>query len=318
VQFINGKPALGFYKKGSHTLIPIDQCLIQHPLANKLISPIKEILTKFHIPPYNEKNHTGVLRHALIRVSAAKNNALVCFVINSERLPKAALIAKELSAIEGVAGIFTNINMQKGNVILGERAYKLWGADTVRETVGHVKFNISPASFFQVNPQMAKTLYDSVVKLGDFTKEDSVLDLYCGAGAITLYIARLVKKVFGIEEVIPAIEDARRNAKFNNINNVQFHPGKAETILPALAKARRVKADIVVLDPPRTGCEETVLRETTRLAPRRIVYVSCDPVSLARDMNILKTLGYSATVIQPVDMFPHTTHIECVAGLEKI
>ncbi len=315
-QYISGKPTLGFYKKATHELIGIEECLTQHPLANKLIAPIRDAITKFRVPLYNEKKHTGILRHVLIRVSAAQNKALICFVINSERMPRAALIAKELSAIAGVAGIFTNINMERGNAILGGQTYNLFGADTVRETIGHVKFNISPVSFFQINPEMTKVLYDTVVKLGKFTKEDSVLDLYCGTGSITLYIAGKVKRVFGIEEVVPAIDDARRNAKFNNITNVQFFPGKTEAILPALARARRITADIVVLDPPRAGCEISVLREIARLKPRRVVYVSCDPASLARDLVVLKTLGYKATAIQPVDMFPQTTHIESVASLD--
>ena len=314
-QYISGKPSLGFYKKATHELIGIDECLTQHPLANKLIAPIRDAITKFRVPLYNEKKHTGILRHVLIRVSAAKNSALVCFVINGERLPKAALIAKELSLVPGIAGIFTNINEERGNAILGGRTYNLWGADTVRETIGHVKFNISPVSFFQVNPEMTKVLYDTVVKLGKFKKEDSVLDLYCGTGSISLYIAGSVRRVFGIEEVTPAIEDARRNAKFNGITNAQFYPGKTESILPSLIKARRITADIVVLDPPRAGCEISVLREIARLNPRRVVYVSCDPASLARDLVVLKTLGYTTTAVQPVDMFPQTTHIECVASL---
>jgi len=241
-QYISGKASLGFYKKATHELISIEECLTQHPLANKLIAPIRDAITKFRVPLYNEKKHTGVLRHVLIRVAAAQNKALICFVINSERMPRAALIAKELSVVPGVSGIFTNINMERGNAILGGQTYNLFGAGTVRETIGHVKFNISPVSFFQVNPEMTKVLYDTVVKLGKFTKEDSVLDLYCGTGSISLYIAGKVKRVFGIEEVSQAIDDARRNAKFNNITNVQFFPGKTETILPALARARRITA----------------------------------------------------------------------------
>ncbi|OON91340.1 MAG: hypothetical protein ATN34_03885 [Epulopiscium sp. Nele67-Bin002] len=236
---------------------------------------------------------------------------MVCLVINGKKLPKSDLLVKQLCEIDGVCSIVINHNTNKGNVVLGDKVCVLYGKDFIEDKISELVFKISPLSFFQVNPTQTEILYNKVLEFANLAGDEIILDLYCGIGTISLFLAKAAKKVYGVEVVSMAIDNAIENAKINGIDNAEFILGKAEDAVPD------IKADVVVVDPPRKGCDESVLKSIVQLSPNKIIYVSCDPATLARDVAFLDENGYNVDIVQPIDMFPHTTHVETVVLLSR-
>jgi 23S rRNA (uracil1939-C5)-methyltransferase len=253
----------------------------------------------------------------MIRRGFKTDEVMVVLVTNKEKLPhKEEFIETIINNVSNVKSIIQNINSKNTNVILGEKVITLWGQDTISDYIGNFKFNISPLSFFQVNPIQTDVLYSKALEYANLTGNETVFDAYCGTGTITLFLSRKAKKVYGVEIIQQAIDNADINAKENNISNAEFFVGKSEEVIPNLI-AKGVKADVIVVDPPRKGCDIKLLEAITKVSARRIVYVSCDPSTLARDLNILDEKGYKAVEVQPVDMFPQTAHIENVVLLQR-
>lgn len=309
----NGEVKIGFYAQRSHEIIHMDECGIQDEAADKVVKLIKEWIEKYSIKTYNEEEHNGIIRHIMIRKAFKTNEIMVVVVTKTKELPhKDELIDLIFRNINGIKSIIQNVNDKKTNVILGEYSKTLWGSDTISDYIGEFKFNISPLSFFQVNPIQTEILYNKALEYANLTGNEIVFDAYCGTGTISLFLSQKSKRVYGVEIVPEAIENARVNATENNVENVEFIVGQSEKVIPELI-AKGVKADVVVVDPPRKGCEKILLESIAKMQPKRIVYVSCDPGTLARDLAILGELGYKTSEIQPVDMFPQTAHIETVA-----
>ena len=307
---------IGCYAQGTHAVIDTENCLIQNEANNTIANAVRGVIRRLNISTYDEKTGRGVLRHVIGRVGS-NGEVMVVLVTSTDVLPKQEKIIAELqSNIPGLVSIMQNINMQNTNVIMGRRTLNLWGKLTITDTLGDFTFNISARSFFQVNTKQAEVLYNKAVEYAQLTGKETVIDTYCGTGTITLFLAKKAKKVYGIEIVEAAIKDANKNAENNNITNTEFLVGDATDVMPELYKIG-VRPDVIVVDPPRAGCEKAVLENFAHLKPKRIVYVSCNPASLARDIAILSEFGYVAKEIQPVDMFSETSHIECVALLEK-
>ncbi|SJZ33020.1 23S rRNA (uracil(1939)-C(5))-methyltransferase RlmD [Selenihalanaerobacter shriftii] len=307
----------GFYAAGSHQIIDMSECLIQHQLINRIIKKSIELIEDYEITIYNEKTNKGLLRHLVVRVGVCTNQAMLVFVTNGDRLPYEQEISQKLmSEISELISIQQNINQQKTNVILGDKTCLLAGKNKIIDYIGNIRYKISAESFFQVNTLQAKRLYDQVLKYADLTEEERVVDAYCGIGSISLYLAQDAKEVYGIEVVSQAIKDAKENAKLNQIDNCNFEVGKVREVLPKL-RAEGLAPEVVVVDPPRKGCHQEVLEAFLELAPEKIIYVSCNPSSLARDLKFLTADDYKVEVIQPVDMFPQTYHIESVAKIVK-
>jgi len=314
---IRGKSLIGFYKKGTHDIVDINGCKIQHEINDKIIRIFKDFIDRNRVSVYDEQTDKGLLRHILTRVSYASDDLMVVIITNGTKLPFKNEIVNELTKeIPQIKSIVQNINTKKTNVILGRECKTLYGQDKIVDYIGNLKFEISPLSFFQVNPFQTKVLYDKALEYAGLSGNETVFDIYCGIGTISLFLAQKSKKVYGIEVVEAAIEDAKKNARLNNLTNSEFFVGKAEDIIPKLYK-EGLKADVVVVDPPRKGCDRVVLETIAMMEPKRVVYVSCKPSTLARDLKILDELGYRTVEIQPVDMFPHTTHVECCSLLTR-
>ena len=316
IGLVNGELQIGFYAPRSHDIIDLETCHIQDEVADKVVAITRMWMKKYNIMPatvdgkYNPK---GIMRHIMIRKGFKTGEVMIVPVTNSTELPyKKEFIELMANNIEGLTSIVQNINERETNVILGMKSRTLWGKDTITDYIGDFKFNISPLSFFQINPVQTEMLYSKALEFAGLTGEEDVFDAYCGTGTITLFLSQKAKKVYGVEIVPQAIEDAWKNAKANNVENVEFFVGEAEEVIPDLI-AKGIKADIVVVDPPRKGCEKVLLEALSSINPKRIVYVSCDPSTLARDLKILEDLGYKTEKVQPVDMFPQTPHIENVA-----
>ncbi len=308
----------GFYEKRSHRVVNIESCPIQHAGGNRVIDETRAALQALQIPVYDETNHRGLIRHILSRISFSTGEVLVTIITNGEKLPHTALLVERLcSRIENLVGIVQNINTRRGNVVLGNRNLTLWGRPYLVEKLGDLSFHVSPHSFFQVNPLQTGVLYDRVLAFAGLTGSETVFDLYCGAGAIALYLARKADRVVGVESVVQAVEDARANTSLNRIGNAEFYHGRAEEIVPDLLQ-KGVRADVIVVDPPRKGCDTELLKTISEAAPERIVYVSCNPATLARDLKILSADSYVTVEVQPVDMFPHTSHVECVVLMSRV
>lgn len=308
-------PIIGFYKKKSHDLISIDECVIQHELNDKIIKIIKTYIRAYNVSVYDEKTHKGLLRHLVTKVGFTTDEVMIVLVANGKKLPHLNELASVLKEnIPGFKTLVINVNTQKTNVILGKENIVAYGDGMIRDYIGELVFEISPLSFFQVNPLQTEVLYNKALEYANLGENDIVFDIYCGIGTISLFLAQRAKKVYGIEIVEDAIKDAKKNAKINNMDNVEFYVGKAEEVVPKMYKEGK-KANVVVVDPPRKGCDEKVLDTIVSMQPDRVVYVSCNPSTLARDLAYLDERGYKCHEIQPVDMFPHSVHVEVVSCL---
>ncbi|SFD22307.1 23S rRNA (uracil(1939)-C(5))-methyltransferase RlmD [Clostridium uliginosum] len=317
---VNGEIVIGFYAPRSHNIIDLNVCLIQDKVADNVANLTKKWIKKNNIEPFTldgEFNPKGILRHIMIRRGFKTGEVMVVLVATTEKVPYIEEFKEIiLENIEGVKSIILNVNPNNTNVILGEKCITLYGDDTIQDYIGDFKFNISPLSFFQINPIQTEVLYNKALEYAGLTGNETVFDAYCGAGTITLFLSQKSKKVYGVELIEQAIINAKDNLKENNVDNVEFFVGKSEEIIPKLIEDN-IKADVIVVDPPRKGCDIKLLEAIGKVKPLRIVYVSCDPSTLARDLKILENQGYQTVEIQPVDMFPQTSHVECVVKLQR-
>lgn len=308
----------GFYKTKSHSIVDMERCLIQTGEADVVMADLKRELEILGVRPYDEKSHQGMLRHVVVRKGRATGEVMVVLVTKSKKFPQAsAAIEKIRALIPNVTSIVQNVNGEKTNVIFGNDTFTLWGKDTIEDTIGNVRFEISARSFYQVNPVQTEVLYKQALDYAQLTGNERVIDAYCGIGSISLFLAQKAGHVMGVEIVEQAIEDAKHNAALNGFTNTYFEAGPAEEVIPRWYKEGK-EADVLVVDPPRKGCDEALLNTIIEQKPKRVVYVSCNPATLARDLRILEDGGYKTKEVQPVDMFPHTTHCEAVAWLELI
>ncbi|MEG2972123.1 MAG: 23S rRNA (uracil(1939)-C(5))-methyltransferase RlmD [Clostridium sp.] len=307
------KVKIGFYAPRSHSIIDMEVCDIQHIIADKVSFIVRKWATENNIAIYNERAESGNLRNIMVRYGYTTKEAMVVIVTKEKKIKFMDKLVKDITeALPEVVSIIQNVNPKNTNVVLGKQCKTIWGKDTIEDYVGDIKFSISPLSFFQVNPVQTKTLYNKALEFADLKGDEIVFDAYCGAGTISLFLAKKAKKVYGVEIIEEAIENAKENAKINSIENVEFFAGEAENIIPKMIK-EGIVPDVVVVDPPRKGCDVKLLDAIAKAAPKKIVYVSCDCSTLARDMKVLTELGYSAEKVQPVDMFPMTAHVETVA-----
>ncbi|HBZ6547792.1 23S rRNA (uracil(1939)-C(5))-methyltransferase RlmD [Clostridium perfringens] len=320
IGLINGEVKIGFFAPRSHDIIDMESCLIQDEIGDKVVKLTREWIEKFNIRPYNvdgEYDEKGIVRHIMIRRGFTTNEVMVVLVTNGEKLPhKEEFVDLMVKNIPGIKSIIQNINSKKTNVILGLESKTLWGEDTISDYIGDFRFNISPLSFFQVNPTQTEVLYGKALEYANLTGNEEVFDAYCGTGTITLFLSQKAKKVYGVEIIPQAIDNAWINAKENKVENVEFFVGESEVVIPDLIN-KGVKADVVVVDPPRKGCDKKLLDAITNIDAKKIVYVSCDPSTLGRDLQVLEENGYKTLEVQPVDMFPNTSHVENVAKLIK-
>ena len=313
------KPLVGCFAKGSHQVIDTEKCYIQHDVNNEIARVTRDWMTRYKVPAYQEKTHSGVVRHVIGRVGVHTGQIMVVLVTNGAELPyKQELIEMLQTEIAGLTTIVQNINSQKTNVILGRKNQVLFGDGWIEERLDDLTFRISAHSFFQVNTLQAERLYQKVVELADLQGAERVVDAYCGTGTIGLFVSKHCREVLGVEVVEAAIADAQENRERNGIaaDKTSFIVGDAAIVLPKLAKDGK-KADVVILDPPRAGCHPDVLQAVQDFGPEKIVYVSCNPATLARDLAILCRERYSVKLAQPVDMFPQTMHVECVVLIER-
>ena len=314
----NGNLVMGFYAAHSHAIVENTDCCIGSPINAGILAKIKSFMLTYNIKPYNEFQHTGLVRNILIRIGATTGQVMVCVVINGKFLPNSDELVKSLLEVEGIESIMININKEKTNVILGDKVKLLWGKPYIEDYICSIKYQISPLSFFQVNPKQTEKLYNKALEYADLSGDETVWDLYCGIGTISLFLAQKAKKVYGVEIVPEAIDDARKNAEINNISNAEFFVGKAEDVLPAYYEENKGEyADVIVVDPPRKGCEEALLKTIVLMAPAKVVYISCDSATLARDLKYLCENGYKVEKVQPVDQFGHSVHVESIALLTK-
>ncbi len=311
-----GKAYAGFFKAGTHDVIENRRCLILPPESDAVKDIVMDYANHFRIMPYNEKEHKGLLRHIYVRRGAVSGQVLVCLVLNGRRLPKVEVLIERLRKVEGFTTLVVSVNTRVGNSILGDEFITLYGPGCIEDTLCGLNFRLSPRSFYQVNHHQAQRLYDAAITRAGITKEDTVLDLYCGVGTITLAMAKAAGKVIGVEVIPQAVEDARDNAKRNGIENAEFFCGDAGQAALELEK-QGVKADVVVVDPPRKGLNADTIEALARFAARRVVYVSCDPATLARDVALLKERGYELADALAVDLFPRCAHVETVCLLSK-
>lgn len=312
-----GNIIIGFYAGRTHSIIPCEDCVIGDAINKRILEIIKDHMKEYGIQPYNEENHTGLVRHVLIRKGFTTGQIMVCIVINGMEFKCSKELVEKLTKIEGMTSVSLNINREKSNVIMGKTVIDLYGEGYITDYIGDVQFRISPLSFYQVNPIQTKELYGKALEFAGLTGNETVWDMYCGVGTISLFLAKSARKVYGVEIVPEAIEDARKNAKLNGIENAEFFVGKAEEVVPKMYKEYGLGADVVVVDPPRKGCDEKLLETMISMSPKRIVYVSCDSATLARDVKYLGEHGYKVEKVQPVDMFAHSFHVETVVLLER-
>ena len=314
----NGEIVTGFYAGRTHTIIPNTDCVLGVEENKIILEAVIQYMKENKVTAYSEVTGKGLVRHILIRKGFATGELMTCIVINGDTLPHQDKLIAALAKIEGMTSISISSNKEQTNVIMGRSCRVIWGEDTITDVIGDVCFSISPLSFYQVNPIQTEKLYRFALEYAGLTGNETVCDLYCGIGTISLFMARKAKKVYGIEIVEQAIEDARKNAERNQIDNAEFYVGKAEEVLPRLYEEKGLYADVICVDPPRKGCDEECLATMVKMAPTRIVYVSCDSATLARDLKYLCANGYQVERIRPVDMFPQTVHVETVCLLSKL
>ena len=317
----DGRPVTGFYAGRTHDIIANTDCALGVPVNREILEIILGFMNRTGVKSYDEKSGRGLIRHVLIRYGFTTREIMVCLVVNGTEIPHAEELVEELAKIPGMTSISLSSNTRRTNVIMGESYEVLWGRGYIMDFIGNVKYRISPLSFYQVNPVQTEKLYGLALEYADLKGGETVWDLYCGIGTISLFLAQKAEKVYGVEIVPQAIEDARENAKINGITNAEFFVGKAEQVLPgwyqehrtSMADADGARADVIVVDPPRKGCDGELLRTIVEMAPKRVVYVSCDPATLARDLKVLCGQGYEIRRVRAVDMFPETVHVEtCV------
>lgn len=327
----DGNIVIGFYAGRTHHIVEQTDCCIGAPENGEVLRKVKAYMQKNQIRPYNEEHHSGIVRHILIRTGYHTKEIMVCLIVNATKascLKNAEQLTESLREMDGMTSVMVNFNTEKTNVILGKKSEVLWGQPYIEDFIGDVKYQISPQSFFQVNPMQTEKLYAKALEYAGLTGSETVWDLYCGIGTISLFLAKNARKVYGVEIVPQAIEDARNNAKRNGIDNAEFFVGKAEEVVPAFYEkalkqvqdseaGKSIHPDVVVVDPPRKGCEEILLETIVKMQPQRIVYVSCDSATLARDLKFLSANGYAVKKVQPVDQFGHSVHIETVVLLSK-
>ena len=320
-----GNLVAGFYAGRTHSIVANTNCAIQaevtHPIVEKVLTYMKEN----KISAYDEERHKGLVRHVLVRYGFTTKEIMVCLIINGDKLPCSEKLLEKLTKIPGMTSITYNINKEKTNVIMGSKVCPLWGQTYITDYIGNVKYQISPLSFYQVNPVQTEVLYGTALEYAGLTGKETVWDVYCGIGTISLFLAQKAQKVYGVEIVPQAIEDAKHNAEINEITNAEFFVGKAEEVLPEYyadyAKehpGEHARADVIVVDPPRKGCERSVLDTMVQMEPERIVYVSCDSATLARDVKYLRENGYEIRKVKATDMFPMSVHVEVVCCLHRV
>ena len=321
----DGEVITGFYAGRTHDIIANTDCALGVPVNREILEIILAFMKEYHIPAYDEKTGEGLIRHALIRYGFTTKEIMVCLVVNGSSIPESSALIKELAKIEGITSITISKNTRRDNVIMGNSYEVLWGQGYITDYIGNVKYQISPLSFYQVNPVQTEKLYGLALEYANLNGGETVWDLYCGIGTISLFLAQKAKQVYGVEIIPQAIEDAKNNARINGIDNADFYVGKAEEVLPKYYEdyanthqGERAHADVIVVDPPRKGCDETLLQTMVEMVPERIVYVSCDSATLARDLKILCERGYEIKKVRPVDQFPHTGHVEVVTCLQRV
>lgn len=317
-----GHIVTGFYAGRTHTIIPNRDCALGLPVNREILDIVIDFMEKYHISTYDEKTGKGLVRHVLIRCGFSSQEKMVCLIINGKSLPHGEKLVEALRKIDGMTSISLNCNTERTNVILGHKTIVLWGQEYITDQIGDISYEISPVSFYQVNPVQTEKLYGLALEYADLHGEETVWDLYCGIGTISLFLAQKAKQVYGVEIIPQAIENAKRNAVKNGIENAEFFVGKSEEVLPEFyekeaAAGRKAYADVIVVDPPRKGCDEKLLDTIVKMAPDRVVYVSCDSATLARDLKILCEQGYELKRVRAVDQFCHTVHTETVVLLSK-
>ena len=310
-----GKIVTGFYAGRTHNIIENRDCALGVAENKEVLDRVIAHMEKYGIEPYNEATGKGLVRHVLIRYGYFTKEVMVCLILNGNKIPKEEQLVKSLCEIPGMTSITINVTKKHSNVILGEEIRLLWGQEYITDRIGDISYRISPLSFYQVNPMQTQKLYAKALEYADLHGQETVWDLYCGIGTISLYLAQKAKFVRGVEIVPAAIENAKENAKLNGLENTEFFVGKAEEVLPREYKKNGVYADVIVVDPPRKGCDETLLETMIEMNPDRIVYVSCDSATLARDLKYLCERGYELRKVCPVDQFGMTVHVETVVLL---
>lgn len=313
----DGRIVTGFYAGRTHDIVEQEDCLLGVEENREILSIIRNFMEEYKIEPYNEETHRGLVRHVLIRKGFQTGELMVCLVINGRKLPGQQALTERLLEILGMTSISLNVNQEKTNVILGKELINLWGEGHITDYIGAVQYRISPLSFYQVNPVQTERLYGTALEYAGLTGNETVWDLYCGIGTISLFLAQKAKQVYGVEIVPQAIDDARENARLNHMENVEFFVGKAEEVLPEQYERNQIYADVIVVDPPRKGCDEKCLETIVKMSPKRVVYVSCNSSTLARDVKYLEERGYRTERVRCVDMFPHSGHVETVVKLKK-
>ena len=320
----DGRVTAGFYAGRTHSIIGNTDCVLGVEVNEEILNCILDFMEEFEIPAYDEVKHKGLVRHVLLRYGFKTDEIMVCLVINGKTIPHCHDLVGRLRQIPGMTSITLSSNTAKTNVIMGDTIRLLWGQEFITDYIGEIKYQISPLSFYQVNPVQTEKLYGLALDYAGLTGNETVWDLYCGIGTISLFLAKKAKQVYGVEIVPQAIDDARNNAKINDITNAEFYVGKAEEVLPEYYKeyekthnGETAHADVIVVDPPRKGCEESLLQTIVDMQPEKVVYVSCDSATLARDVKFLRAKGYELKDVTPVDQFPHTVHVETVVLLSQ-
>lgn len=318
-----GNIITGFYAGRTHQIIPNRDCALGVPVNRQILDTVISFMEEYHVSAYDEKTGKGLVRHVLTRYGFRTDEIMVCLIINGIKLPHAEALVQALCGMKGMTSISINCNMERSNVILGKETKVLWGQSYITDYIGDVKYQISPVSFYQVNPVQTEVMYGLALEYADLHEEETVWDLYCGIGTISLFLAQKAKQVYGVEIIPQAIEDARNNAALNGIENAEFFVGKSEEVLPEFyekerAAGRKAYADVIVVDPPRKGCDEKLLQTILKMAPPKVVYVSCDSATLARDLKILCEKDYELVKVRAVDNFCQTVHVETVCCLHRV
>lgn len=314
----DGHAIAGFYAGRTHSIVDNRDCLLGVRENRLILDCLLGFIDEFGVSVYDEEAHAGLIRHVLIRSGFHTGEIMVCLVVNGGGIPHEEVLVERLIKVGGIESVTVSVNRDKGNVVMGKDVRVLYGRDYITDYIGDVKYRISPLSFYQVNPVQTKALYEQALEYAGLNGDEVVWDLYCGIGTISLFLAQKAKMVYGVEIVPEAIADARKNAEINGIGNVEFFVGKAEVVLPEMFEERQIKADVIVVDPPRKGCDEAVLRTMVEMGAGRIVYVSCDSATLGRDLKYLRGMGYEVERVRAVDMFGMTVHVETVVLMSKV